>query len=252
MSQIQVETVLQTMTAQLLGLLMNPLNLHITLTSGSPNATVDSAALLYPGVTVTGTGIPTGTTILSLAGTSVVLSNNATATGVEAAQAQDLTAPSLVRIGWQQQGQPGPSIDINTVAIIAQPRDTEFSRLRDSKLTGTTDTISNLDKFTRTWTVKWMFYGPDSLTHALLVKSAWTKVSYVDSILASSNLYVNPDVEEPGRNPELFQGQWWERVNMNAELNEEVTETLTVGTVGSVEVQLYTKNGKVADFTVTE
>jgi hypothetical protein len=90
------------------------------------------------------------------------------------------------------------------------------------------------------------------LTHALLVKSAWTKVSYVDSYLSDSNLFVNPDVEEPGRNPEKFQGQWWERVNMEAELNEEVTETLTVGTVGSVEVQLYTKDGKVADFTVTD
>jgi hypothetical protein len=77
-------------------------------------------------------------------------------------------------------------------------------------------------------------------------------VSYVDSFLAGYNILVNPDVEEPGRSPDLFQGQWWERVIMKAEFNEQITETLTVGTVGSVEVKVYTKDGKLADFTVQE
>ncbi len=58
-------------------------------------------------------------------------------------------------------------------------------------------------------------------------------------------------MEEPRRVPEKIQGEWWERVDFFAEFNEQVTETLTVGTVGSVDVIGYTKDGKFTDITVT-
>jgi autotransporter-associated beta strand protein len=52
-----------------------------TITSGSPTVTVTSTANLLPGMTVTGTGIPTGATILALFNaTTLTLSQNATAT----------------------------------------------------------------------------------------------------------------------------------------------------------------------------
>jgi autotransporter-associated beta strand protein len=52
-----------------------------TLTATSPNVTVSSTANLLPGMTVTGTGIPAGTTVLSITNpTSLTLSQNATAT----------------------------------------------------------------------------------------------------------------------------------------------------------------------------
>lgn len=250
-NQDDVETKFQLLTAQLLGILISPLNLKITLTSGLSAAVVDSSNLLYPGVSITGTGIPDGTTLLSVTGLNVVLSANATSTGQEDAVAQDLNAPKVVRIGWQQQGQPGPDINKDTVAIIAQPIDTPYSRIRDGVYEGSADVIFYTDTFTRTWQVKWIFYGPNSLTNALLVKSPITTVGYVDTFLADINFLVNPDIEEPGRNPELFQGQWWERVDLKVEFNEQITETLTVGTVGSVEVLVYTKDGKLADFPIT-
>lgn len=246
----EIETQFQLLSAQLLGLLISPLNLHVTLTNGSPNATVDNATLLYGGVTLVGTGIPSGTTILSLSGTNIVLSANATVTGVEATVAQDLGAPGVVRVGWQQQGQPGPSINIDSVAITCVPIDTPYSRLRDAVLSGSGDTIIKTDVFTRTWKTSWMFYGPNSIDNARAIKSALTTVSFADSFLAQSNIYINPDIVEPIRNPELLQGQWWERADLEAEFNEQITETLTVGTVGSVEVQIYTKDGKLADFTI--
>lgn len=252
-TQSQVQTALQILTAQLLGLLISPLNLKISTTINSPNAVVDSSNLLYAGVSISSTDIPAGTTILSVSGNNIVLSANATGTSIlEDAIAQDLNAPSLVRIGWQQQGQPGPSINVDTVAVIAQPIDTPFSRIKDGVLQGTSDTINIVDIYTRTWKAKWMFYGPNSMNRARYVASAWTTSFYVDSFLADFNLFVNPDVEEPGRNPELFQGQWWERVDMEAEFNEQITETLTVGTVGSVEIKIYDKTGQLADFTVQE
>ena len=49
-------------------------------TNGSPDITLTSATGVIPGQGVTGTGIPLGTTLLSLTGTAGVLSANATAT----------------------------------------------------------------------------------------------------------------------------------------------------------------------------
>ncbi len=53
-----------------------------TLTTTSPTVTVSSTANLLPGMTVTGTGIPAGTTVLIVtSATALTLSQNATATG---------------------------------------------------------------------------------------------------------------------------------------------------------------------------
>ncbi len=53
---------------------------NCTLTSGSPTITVTSTTGLYPGMTVTGTGIPSATTLLSInSATALTLSQNATA-----------------------------------------------------------------------------------------------------------------------------------------------------------------------------
>lgn len=49
-------------------------------TSGSPNVTVASGSGVFPGQGASGAGIPGSTTVVSVTGTAVVLSNNATAT----------------------------------------------------------------------------------------------------------------------------------------------------------------------------
>lgn len=248
-----VQTQLQLLSAQILGILMSALNLHITTTSGLATALVDNSNLLYSGVKVTATGIPDNTTILSISGLEIILSNNATSSvDDEPAVAQDLNAPSTIKTGWAQVGQPGPDISIDSVTIIAETIDTPYSRIRDGVYSGSGETILYTDTYTRTWMGKWIFYGPNASLHALQIKSALSTVGFVDSVLAQINFYVNPDIEEPKRLKEPFQGQNWERCDLRVEFNEQVTDTLTVGTVGSVEVEVYTKAGKLADFVVDE
>lgn len=53
-------------------------------TNGSPNATVQSAAGIYPGQSISGTGIQANTTVVSITGTAVVMSLAATATATAA------------------------------------------------------------------------------------------------------------------------------------------------------------------------
>jgi hypothetical protein len=57
----------------------------LTTTSGSANATVSSGTGLSAGMAITNANIPAGTFIKSIAGTAVVLSNNASATASAAA-----------------------------------------------------------------------------------------------------------------------------------------------------------------------
>jgi len=54
---------------------------YATTTSGSATVTVGSLVGLLPGVTITGAGIPAGTTISAINSNTITLSNNATATG---------------------------------------------------------------------------------------------------------------------------------------------------------------------------
>jgi len=256
-SDKEIETVFQFVAAQLLGILASPLTLNVALVSGSPIATPSqpdfpsNTWLIYAGETVTGTGVPSGAKIISvdpLLGT-FTMDSNATTTGVSSLVIADPLAFSKVRIGWLRQGQPGPSIDKDTLFIRCTTEDSAYSRLRDNQFSGLTGTFT--DVFTRMWTSHWTFYGPNSTNNCKLIQSGLLKSLFATKYLADSNLYINPSIEEPSRGPERFQGQWWERQDMVIDFNEQITETLTVGTVKSVEVKIYNETGLQTDFTVT-
>jgi hypothetical protein len=252
LTDTQVDTALQILSAQSVGLLTSPLTLLFTFTLNSNVATVPSVSLLYDNQLVVAPDLPIGTTIVSISGLNVTLSNAATASGSQNATVTDPLVWNTVRIGWQLSGQPGPDVLTDTITVRSTPIDTEFSRLRNSiGLPPESTVITQQDVYTRTWSVHWELYGSDAILNAKLIQSALIKASFADALLSALNLYVNPNIKEPIRNPELFQGQWWERVDFDAEFNEEITETLTVNTVASVEVEIFTKDGQIADFTVT-
>lgn len=252
-SRLTIETAWQIATAQMLGILTSPLTMSITLVLNSASAVVANATLLYPGELIVATGIPANTTILSVTGTTIVMSANATVAGLQTASVTDPQYPFKVRIGWAQFGEIGPSIDADTVGLTCIPVDTEYARMHDQVYTpnGDPTLITTTDVFTRAWRVRWIFYGPNSLDHARAVKSAIIGLQFVSDLLATYNIYVNPDVWEVDSHPENFEGQWWERADLQVNFNEQVTETFTVGAVESVEILMYNKDGKVADFTIT-
>lgn len=252
LTDAQIQTAFQLATAQMLGLVASPITINFNLTTGSNQASVTAGIqFLYPGLFVVATGLPANTVISSVGNGVVTFNNQATATGIQAGTVTDPEVYSKVRIGWQQQGQPGPDINLDTAIVRCTPLDTEYSRLRDKVGELNDVTITYSDVFTRSWQTFWTFYGPNALDHARAVRSALITIQFVADALATNNLYVNPSIEEPRRVPELFQGQWWERVDLVAEFNEQITETYSVGTVGSVEVKVFTKDGQISDFTVT-
>jgi hypothetical protein len=249
----EIQTIFQLVTAQMLGILTGTVSPSITLVSGSLNGIVDSSSLLYPGQFISATGLPANTQITGITGNTVALSQAATSsqTGIQAT-VTDPSWSSKVRIKWQIQGQPGPPISSDTTEVGCVTEDTEYSRMHDVTVSGSENTLITTDIYTRAWKVSWTFYGPNCVDRARQVRTALVTAQFVTDYLASSNLYVNPDIKVSPRVPENFQAEWWDRADLEAYFNEQVNETSTVGTVGSVEVEVYTKDGKVADFTVTE
>jgi len=248
------QTLFQKLTAQMLGIIAVPWDVDLTLTTGQQNAIAASLLNLYAGLNITGPGITAGTTILGVTAPSTVqLSQAATQNGASAASVVDPQAYFKSRIGWQPQGQPAFGITDDIVIVRCVPIDTDYSRMRNViELPGHVDdtTVTEQDIFTRQWRTYWTFYGPNALDRARIVRSTLEKVPFAEAALAASNLYLQPSIAEPSRVPEEYQGEWWERADLHALFNEQVTELYTVNAVASVEVKLYSNEGNTADFTV--
>lgn len=252
----QIQTAFQIVTANMLGLTTDPFQSALNLTLGSKTISVQDGTVtkITVGMMVTVVGLPTNTfvTAVDYFDQEITVSNAATATSFILGTITNPQAFNSVRIAWQIEGQPGPSIDADTVTLRCTPLDTEYGRMMD--VTGGDNgagLFAQTNIYTRAWRTFWTFYGPNSLDHARAVRSALVTIQFTADYLETFSLYVNPSIEQERRFPENFQARWWERVDLFADFNEQVTETFTVGYVRSVEVKGYTKDGQFTDFTVT-
>lgn len=254
LTQDQINQAIQIATCQMLGILTSPATYDMTLTVGQLIAIAQTVNGLYTDLAITCTGLPDGTVICGInpALNQVFLSNAATQDIETQTTISDPNAYSSVRIGWQPQGQPGWLISEDVCILRCTPTFSEYSKMRDVTGAGSGDTFTATDVFTRAWRVYWTFYGPNSLDHARAVRSALVTIRFVDELLAASNLYVNPAIDEPSGSPELFQGQWWDRSDFYADFNEEITEVFSAQTVASVEIIGNVTKGPIFDITVQE
>lgn len=149
------------------------------------------------------------------------------------------TAFAQVRVGWQRQGQPAWTVDEDVVILNAVEDDDAYNRTRDVQYEITElnppGGLTQVTTYTRVWRVMWTFYGPNSFDRARQLRSGLFLQAPHDS-LALSNLYLVTDVSAMQRVPELFEQQWWERVDFSCQFNEAVTEIPIVNAVKSVEV----------------
>jgi hypothetical protein len=159
---------------------------------------------------------------------------------------QDAQAYSKVRVAWTTQ--PGFTFSDDVVSIQTKERDDAYSKIRDRKYTPN-DGVSAVqtDTYSRTWEATFVCYGPNGFANASLIKSAMN-LDFVHDTLKASALALVTDFGAVVRAPELRDGQWWQRSDWRVRIYERVTESLTVPTVASVEVKLYSDlHGLVAD-----
>ncbi len=179
-----------------------------------------------------------------------------------------------VRVSWQQQGQPGPRISENVCILRATLQNAPYSRVRDglfrsavpenstAQLPGAGEAhageqyagfradlfvgLSSQMSFTQVWNLHLTLYGPNCADRARLISSAMA-LDWAREALAASNLYAIPDWHRPVYAPELFQGQWWPRADLDLEFNELVNESITVPSAAGVDITLIKETGLTAE-----
>jgi hypothetical protein len=153
---------------------------------------------------------------------------------------------SAVRISWPTGGAPGWDITDDVIFLKATITNDRVNRSRDRGHSNPSDgSLTETVTYIRVWKIDFLLYGPNSLDHARLIKSA-LYMDWTQTTLAASNMAVVLDVADPRRMPELFEGQWWERSDFSARFNELVTETTTVAAIASIEIDLYTEDTSVS------
>ncbi len=270
LTQNQLNIALQSLICQMLGI--NPGTMQPANITGSNQIQVADGSAISVGQSVVGWGIPANTIVSAVAGNTVIISNPALQSGssvsgygqgqygfggyggnssVIIAFGSDPMAFYKVRIGWQEEGQPAWQICDDICAIIATIADDPYNRIRDVQFADNDETtLLQTTQYTRVWKVHLVLYGPNSFDNARLIKSCLF-LGWVTDALANSNLYLITDVADPIRAPEEFEGQWWERSDIEFRLNENVLETITVQSVSSVEVIGVTSDlGQAFDITI--
>jgi hypothetical protein len=161
--------------------------------------------------------------------------------------------PSAVRIGWQTQGQPATSVDVDVVYVRCVEDDDDYNRIRDLKNVTTfdvdgTEINQQIVRYTRVWKCFWVAEGPNSFDNMRQVKSALLTDQATHDTLAQALLFLITDMPTAIRLPEVFPGnQWGERVDFEARFNEQVTEITYYQSVKSAEVIVLDQDSTLSD-----
>ena len=155
-----------------------------------------------------------------------------------------------VRISWPTGGAPAPSIDKDYVFIQVMEQDHPINRQRDVSYEASSPDLLQSTGYTRVMLVILILYGSGSFDNAQIIRDAMFSQS-VKQLLAESDFYIVPDIASPKRMPELFEGQWWERVDFQLTFNNLVVRETEVNEVDSVEVGIETSSGDSAEVIIS-
>jgi hypothetical protein len=168
-----------------------------------------------------------------------------TALGYDPSQYEDPDNPPAsmpVRIAWPTTGSPAWKITEDVVFLLIAPVDQPINRQRHVTYKDKdTETATQTMERTRVIGVNWVLYGPNSFYNADRIRESL----FGAELLSKSNIYLVPDIAEPRRAPELFEGRWWERVDLLANFNEYIKTETDVKYIESADITINRENGGV-------
>jgi hypothetical protein len=153
------------------------------------------------------------------------------------------TGPSVsnpyeqVRLAWQRGGAPAWGVVDDVVILRATVTDTPY-HLPDTVYTEHVDPSNEylLDQKTvraAALSVYYSFYGPNSFDNALWIRDT-IKYQENHDILARALIYIIPRAFPARRIPEEWQGQWYERTDLEMLFNWTVSRTAVINAVETV------------------
>ena len=172
--------------------------------------------------------------------------------GLTTPTATDKSSYAKVRVSYPPEGQPAWKVTDNICFVSVFERDGEYNKPRNVIMEALdADNANQETTYTRILEVLWTFYGPLSFDNARKVKDG-VFLELNRETLAGSNLYLVPSSPNPVRIPEVYQGQWWERVDLRMLFNEQVVVNLTVPYLKSSEITVVREDGDDTVIEVTE
>jgi len=152
---------------------------------------------------------------------------------------------SGVRLSWPTRGAPGWKITDSIAFLRVTPTSSPYIQQRNATFVDAGDGV-NVDvttQSTRVHEVQWTIYSPSAYDLASALKDGlYTQAAH--DTLAASNLYLVLDIPAPVRVPELFNGQWWDRCDLQANFNEDVLRYSQTPYLESAQVTLETEDGQ--------
>ena len=164
----------------------------------------------------------------------------------------DYTAAAFyVRVSWPTTGQPAWKITEDIAFVRVTEEDDPINRPREDVYTNEGDFVLNeATSYNRVLALNLIFYGPNSWANAQTVRDRIFQEAYRIA-LAQENLYPIPDIIAPVRAPEVFQSQWWERVDMEIRFNEKIVKNQDISAIEIADVLVYNKDGQVVEVAIT-
>jgi hypothetical protein len=153
----------------------------------------------------------------------------------------------LVRIGWPPEGAPAWNKNQDILFLEIGEVDDEYNRQRE-RIYGqgpTADTVFQRTIQTIVNKIDCVFYGPSSYDRAQFFRHR-VYLQDVHDVIAQYGLFLIPSFAAPRRTPEIFQGTWWERVDLSLQFNELSIRIDTTGFIKSADIDIRDEGGRVA------
>lgn len=143
-----------------------------------------------------------------------------------------------IRIAWPQSGAPAWKITEDICFIRVNGENSPVTQQRDVNYhQKDVDNAQMTIGYTRYHVVQWTLYGPNSYERADTIRNALFLPQHKQA-LREKNLYIVPPISVPKRTPELFDGQWWPRVDFIAAFNEAVQRETEIPYIKSADIQI--------------
>lgn len=158
-----------------------------------------------------------------------------------------------VRMSWPTGG--APAFDINDNMAFIRISDVASSYHVPQELkyeqVGSPEEGNMQVHYTRTLQISWSFYGAKSWDDSTSVRNKIYYQTHHDT-LARQKMYLVPNFNPPRRVPELFEGLWYERVDLMMNFYEKILINYAVPSILTVPLVVKGDSGTIHDGKITE
>ena len=148
-----------------------------------------------------------------------------------------------VRHAYQGQSQPSFEITDDVIFLNINNIDSPYDKQRDITYSAADSQNANQSIFyVRVIQTTWTIYGPNSWDNADIIRNGVLTPPILE-ILGDSQVYPIPGISPAIRAPYLFDGQWWQRCDLNVNFNVGTLRVNTAPYLQSAEIELEDDQG---------